>query len=339
MSKANRISSTGRVTHVRMDCAYLTSDKFGKVLVMPGAVFPSDYGQSDLRQRLKVDDTVHFVAIARPQEQCEWLAVRVDISTSAGIRHSSLSPSLPRKEMQTSAVSSVRRRSFDNSTYRKEVVTVTLVTDTFAYAVSESISTVFIPVTAFLSSDHAKLSDHVASGDCLFVLVRPLLERSGCQWIAISANKVASDNVPSPDSVRSSSQCSCTPTSVELPHDRKGYAVIYFVSKQIAYAHDICGEVVTCPILTWIGGNNGNMDAEGLNEVVAVGETVYFEASCTKRGWRAQRWSRNEPIGGSSDSYTQTAMTSEQMILRAIGPELSDFLRQRIPNVLAYTAL
>ncbi|VDM47169.1 unnamed protein product [Toxocara canis] len=303
MSKANRISSTGRVTHVRMDCAYLTSDKFGKVLVMPGAVFPSDYGQSDLRQRLKVDDTVHFVAIARPQEQCEWLAVRV-----GGI-------------------------------FTFLVVTVTLVTDTFAYAVSESISTVFIPVTAFLSSDHAKLSDHVASGDCLFVLVRPLLERSGCQWIAISANKVASDNVPSPDSVRSSSQCSCTPTSVELPHDRKGYAVIYFVSKQIAYAHDICGEVVTCPILTWIGGNNGNMDAEGLNEVVAVGETVYFEASCTKRGWRAQRWSRNEPIGGSSDSYTQTAMTSEQMILRAIGPELSDFLRQRIPNVLAYTAL
>lgn len=66
---------------------------------------------------------------------------------------------------------------------------------------------------------------------------------------------------------------------------------------------------------------------------------VYYEAHHTAKGWRAQRWSMKEPAAGSSDSFTQTAMTFEQMLIRAVGPELADFLRQRIPNILAYAAL
>uniref|UniRef100_A0A914R957 DUF7930 domain-containing protein n=1 Tax=Parascaris equorum TaxID=6256 RepID=A0A914R957_PAREQ len=142
-----------------------------------------------------------------------------------------------------------------------QVVTVTLVTETFAFAINESISTVLVPASAFPTNENTSLCDCIARGDCLLVVAHPLMQRSG------------------------------------------------------------------------------NVEAEGLDEVIAIGDMVYYEAHHTAKGWRAQRWSMREPAAGSSDSFTQTAMTFEQMLIRAVGPELADFLRQRIPNILAYAAL
>uniref|UniRef100_A0A915AGP7 DUF7930 domain-containing protein n=1 Tax=Parascaris univalens TaxID=6257 RepID=A0A915AGP7_PARUN len=230
-----------------------------------------------------------------------------------------------------------RRSPFDTAKCRNEVVTVTLVTETFAFAINESISTVLVPASAFPTNENTSLCDCIARGDCLLVVAHPLMQRSGCQWVAMYAKKITQEDVP--QSSQCSSQIRDTPTPDELLQQQKGYAVVYFVSKGMAYAHNRFGEVVTCPALTWIGGNKGNVEAEGLDEVIAIGDMVYYEAHHTAKGWRAQRWSMREPAAGSSDSFTQTAMTFEQMLIRAVGPELADFLRQRIPNILAYAAL
>lgn len=53
-----------------------------------------------------------------------------------------------------------------------------------------------------------------------------------------------------------------------------GKGIVVSVNHSMAYVLNDCDEKVICPILTWMGGNNGNLFAESLTDVVETGQMV-----------------------------------------------------------------
>lgn len=316
MEKKSEASSTGRITRVDKKYAYLSSDRLGCVFVPPRSVLPTACAISDLTCYLKAGDVVHFTAVPQQgKNECKWLATKVTLSSN-----NETYQNLPLES--TSAAS------------RQQVVIVTLVTETFAYAMNEELGTVFVPGAAFPSTEVSKLDSYIACGDSLVVLVRPQALRSGCNWIAESATKVSSCDISSAEKLLA--KATELGGSQVVHETKKGSGVVLSVSKDIAHVRDAFGDTLVCSALAWIGGDRGNIHAKGLDEVTFIGETVYFYAVRTDDGWQARQWSFVPHSRKTCDSYTQTAMSPEQMIVRALDKDLVDHLRRKMPAIMAY---
>lgn len=61
---------------------------------------------------------------------------------------------------------------------------------------------------------------------------------------------------------------------------------------------------------------------------------VFYEALFINNGLKAKWWSTRFPRKNFADSYTQTALTVEQMIIRSIEPDILQHLQKKIPNII-----
>ncbi|VDK29894.1 unnamed protein product [Gongylonema pulchrum] len=104
----------------------------------------------------------------------------------------------------------------------------------------------------------------------------------------------------------------------------------------MAYAVSEDNENVMCPILTWSGGDNGNLNAVSLVDVVQVGNMVYYEAAICPDGLKARWWSTNSSGRPHKNSSAQTAITVEQMVLRTLSPDILNYLRRTIPTIVQF---
>uniref|UniRef100_A0A0N5AFB0 S1 motif domain-containing protein n=1 Tax=Syphacia muris TaxID=451379 RepID=A0A0N5AFB0_9BILA len=316
--RKGEVSSTGRVTRVDVKYAFISSNKLGSVFVPPSAALPPDCPISDLTHYFKAGDIVHFVAVRQHgKNECQWLATKVSLSSNNEMYQNPEKP----------------------STSKQQIVWVSSVSETFAYGRNEELGMVFIPGVAFSPTEVTKLDSYLSSGDTLIVTVRPQSERSGCSWIAEFATKVMHQAVNLPANSCSNSTELSNDSVKDRPEIRRGLGVVTEVTKTTAVVYDSFGEMMKCSCLTWKGGCRGNILADGLDEIVFPGEYILFEAVLTSSGWRTLFWNCMDDESNQSDASTQTAITPEQMILRAFDEDIISYLRKKIPNVLAYNHL
>ncbi|MFH4981185.1 hypothetical protein AB6A40_007894 [Gnathostoma spinigerum] len=128
----------------------------------------------------------------------------------------------------------------------------------------------------------------------------------------------------------------------------QGDARITWVSKGIAHACLNDGEIIVCPILTWTGGTNDNVCAEGLDDVVHVGDMVFVEAVKVGESWRAVEWSakrktqsaiRTDSAKLMHNSFTQTVTTPYELLIRALPPHIKQEICLEIPHVAKYAGI
>lgn len=316
-SEKKEVSSTGRITRVDVKYAFISSNKLGSIFVPPSAALPPACAIPDLTKHLKAGDIVHFVAVRQHgKNECQWLATKVTLSSRNSVYQIPENP----------------------STSKQQIVMVSLVTETFAYGFNEELGMVFIPGAAFSSTEVSKLDSYIVYGDFLIVFVRPQAERSGCCWIAEFATKVSARFPALSDKDTFVDDLQIMPTSSEQLY-KKGYGLVREVNKTMAFVYDPSGETFLCSSLAWKGGCRGNIYAEGLDEIVSPGENVYFEAVFTDYGWRAQSWNSADNQKQLHEAFTQTAITSEQMILRALDDDIIKYLKTKIPHILAFNNL
>ncbi|KAM3725488.1 Protein WBSCR14 [Dirofilaria immitis] len=308
MEKKREISSTGQITRVDVKFAYLTNDKCGSVFVPPCSALPRNCLSPDLTNFYKAGDIVHFTAVPQQgKNDCQWLATKVTPSANNDIYQA---PCYQISNLQ-------------------QIVTITLVTETYAYATNDELGTIFIPGSAFQQTEVAKLDSHLAVGDNIIVHIRSQAPRCGCNWIAEYASKITVLNAAASSMLNvDSNESSCSGLI------KRGKGIIVWADDLMACVTNDSNEKVMCPILTWAGGNNGNLFAECLNDVVEVGQTVFYEALYSDIGLRAKWWSTKSPRKNFADSYTQTALTVEQMIIRSIEPDILQHLQKKIPNII-----
>lgn len=75
-----------------------------------------------------------------------------------------------------------------------QVVTITSVTETYAYASNDELGMIFVPGAAFQQTEVTKLDSYLAIGDSIIVRIRSQAPRSGCNWIAEYASKITALN-------------------------------------------------------------------------------------------------------------------------------------------------
>uniref|UniRef100_A0A0R3RR79 DUF3846 domain-containing protein n=1 Tax=Elaeophora elaphi TaxID=1147741 RepID=A0A0R3RR79_9BILA len=308
MEKKKEISSTGQVTRVDVKFAYLTNDKHGSVFVPPCSALPKNCLTPDLTLFYKAGDIVHFTAVPQQDKNdCHWIATKVTPSANNDVYQA------PCHEISNF----------------QQVVTITLVTETYAYASNDELGMVFIPGAAFQQTEVAKLDSYLAAGDSIIVRIRSQAPRCGCNWIAEYATKITALNAAA-----SSVLQICDNESFYDDYIRRGKGIIVWADHLMACVVNDCNEKVTCPILTWMGGNNGNLLAESLCDVIEIGQTVFYEAVLSHVGLRAKWWSTESPRKNFADSYAQTALTVEQMIIRSMEPDILLHLQEKIPTVI-----
>ncbi|KAL3982424.1 hypothetical protein ACH3XW_47115 [Acanthocheilonema viteae] len=307
MERKKEISSTGQITRVDVKFAYLINEKCGCVFIPPCSALPKNCPSPDLTLFYKAGDIVHFTAVSQQgKNDCKWLATKVTPSANNDIYQA------PRCELKT----------------LHQVVTITLVTETYAYAISDELGMIFVPGAAFQQIEVTKLDSYLVVGDNIVVHIRSQAPRRGCNWIAEHATKITALNAAASSVMYvSGNENSCN-------YIKRGKGIIVWADHLTAYVMNNCNEKVICPILTWMGGNNDNLLAENLCDVVEVGQTVFYEALFTNVGLRAKWWSTKSPRKNVADSYTQTALTVEQMIIRSIEPEILQHLQKKIPNII-----
>lgn len=61
---------------------------------------------------------------------------------------------------------------------------------------------------------------------------------------------------------------------------------------------------------------------------------VFYEALLSNAGLKARWWSTKSPRKNFADSYTQTGLTVEQMIIRSMEPDILQYLQKKIPNII-----
>ncbi|CAG9538921.1 unnamed protein product [Cercopithifilaria johnstoni] len=307
MERKKEISSTGQITRVDVKFAYLTNDKCGCVFVPPCSALPKNCLSPNLTLFYKAGDIVHFTAVPQQDKnECQWLATKVTPSAN--------------NDMYQAPCHEVNNL--------QQVVTITLVTETYAYAINDELGMVFIPGAAFQQTEVAKLDSYLANGDSVIVRIRSQAPRCGCNWIAEYASKITGLNAAASSALHvSGNESSCD-------YIKRGKGIIVWADHLMACVKNDCNEEVICPILTWMGGNNGNLFAESLCDVVEVGQTVFYEALFSNVGLRAKWWSTKSPKKNFADSYTQTALTVEQMIIRSIEPDILQHLQKKIPNII-----
>ncbi|VDN81628.1 unnamed protein product [Brugia pahangi] len=308
MERKKEISSTGQITRVDVKFAYLTNDKYGSVFVPPCSALPRNCHSADLTLFYKAGDIVHFTAIPQQgKNECQWLATKVTPSAKNDLYQA------PCRQISTF----------------QQVVTITLVTETYAYACNGELGMVFIPGAAFQQSEVIKLDSYLAVGDNIIVRIRSQAPRCGCNWIAEYASKITALNAAA-----SSVLSVVGNESSSIDHIERGKGIIVWTDHLMVCVMNNRSEKVMCPILTWMGGNNGNLFAESLTDVVEVGQMVFYEAVFSNIGLRAKWWSTKFPRKNFADSYTQTALTVEQMIIRSIEPDILQHLQMKIPNII-----
>uniref|UniRef100_A0A915PFY8 DUF7930 domain-containing protein n=1 Tax=Setaria digitata TaxID=48799 RepID=A0A915PFY8_9BILA len=269
MERKKEISSTGQITRVDVKFAYLTNEKCGSVFVPPSSALPRNCLTSDLTLFYKAGDIVHFTAVPQQgKNECQWLATKVTPSGNNDLYQA------PCHQISSP----------------QQVVTITLITETYAYAINDELGTVFIPGSAFQQTEVAKLDSHLGVGDSVIVCVRSQAPRCGCNWIAEYASKITTLNAAASSVVNVHGEGNSCNDLV-----KRGKGVIVWADSMMVCVINDRNEKVMCPILTWAGGNKGKLFAESLIDVVEVGQTVFYEAIFSNIGLRAKWWSTKSP--------------------------------------------
>ncbi|KAK6035162.1 hypothetical protein COOONC_27332 [Cooperia oncophora] len=306
-----KITVNGRLTRVETKFAFIETPH-GSVFCPLAAAIPSSEHVPSFLMRYNVGDIVRVVMV--PQEGkngCKWRAVKVrQLKNVLEMDNNS----------QRAPCMAAGPSGSNVALITDKRVVVTNVSETLAFGISDEFGSVFIPGAAFSAEEVTRLNSYLNIGDELLVSVRAQGDVNGCKWIATSATKL------------SKSQGPLITGCGKIVSLTKFHAIVWC---------PLYGEV-KCTILSWIGGDGG-MNAEWLDEILSIGDSVLFTA--IKRDgdneWKAVKWTaRGFRIGDHrvqlADSYTQTVVSPPELSRRYIVPALGEALSEKptLRNVL-----
>lgn len=175
--KSNKISGSARVTRVCAKFAYIISEKYGSIFVLPNTFVheenENENNTIDLSQVLRVDEVVHFVAV--PQNgpnNCHWIATKINKSANSVVERveTRISPIVDEPDI----IENVRG-------------TVTEVYEKYGFIWSDKYGRIYLPLNACFvnadvgASEFQKLSDCFLTGDIVVFTAERQPEVNGCR--------------------------------------------------------------------------------------------------------------------------------------------------------------
>ncbi|KAJ1362470.1 hypothetical protein KIN20_022023 [Parelaphostrongylus tenuis] len=295
----------GRLTRVETKFAYIDT-VYGSVFCPLAAAIPPSEHVPNFSLRYSTGDIVHVTMV--PQEEkngCRWRAVKVR-PVGKALEND--------REVDGTDDAAEGSNSSNDTLKNNKIVTITNVTETLAFAISNELGSVFIPGAAFSSEEVTRLNSHLSIGDEVRVSVRAQTDVNGCKWIATSATKVIKCREPT----------------------ITGCGKILSLTDSHAIVYSITHGEISCSLLSWIGGDGG-LDAEWLTDILNIGDTVLYTAvkrGNQDKGWRAVKWTAQGFRTGCdrvllADSYCQTATSVPEIGMRYILNMLEQKLEEK----------